>query len=177
MKTSKISLVAVLALSLTLGLAASSMARPGGGMGGGMGGGKCLMNLTPDQAGKFFDLKEKFHSDTAPLRKQMMVKHAELAALKKAEKPDQAAITAKQAELKALWTQMKEKRTAFQAEAGKISPDLAKGFGRGMRGGMGHGRGMGPEGCPMVGPDGKVPANCPMVAPGAPPAPAAPAKK
>ena len=35
MKTSKISLVAVLALSLTLGLAASSWARPGGGMGGG----------------------------------------------------------------------------------------------------------------------------------------------
>jgi len=33
MKASKISLVAVLALSLTLGLAASSMARPGGGMG------------------------------------------------------------------------------------------------------------------------------------------------
>jgi Spy/CpxP family protein refolding chaperone len=172
MKTSKISLVAVLALSLTLGLAASSWARPGGGMGGGMMG---AMNLTPDQAGKFFDLKEKFHNDTASVRKQMMIKHAELAALKKAEKPDQTAITAKQAELKALWTQMKEKRTAFQAEAGKISPDLAKGFGPGMRGGMGHGRGMGPDGCPMAGPGGKAPADCPMVAPGAP-APAAPAK-
>ncbi len=168
MKTSKISLVAVLALSLTLGLAASSMARPGGGMMG-------AMNLTPDQAGKFFDLKEKFHNDTASVRKQMMIKHAELAGLQKAEKPDQAAITAKQAELKALWTQMKEKRTAFQAEAGKISPDLAKGFGPGMRGGMGHGRGMGPGGCPMVGPGGKAPADCPMVAPGAP-APAPPAK-
>ena len=107
----------------------------------------------------------------------MMVKHAELAALQKAEKPDQAAITAKQAEIKALWDQMQEKRTAFQAEAGKISPELAKGFGRGMRGGMGHGRGMGPGGCPMVGPGGgKVPADCPMVAPGGAPAPAAPAK-
>jgi zinc resistance-associated protein len=172
MKTSKISLVAVLALALTLGLAASSMARHGGGMGGGHG----MMNLTPDQAGKFFDLKEKFHNDTASVRKQMMINRAELAGLQKAEKPDQAAITAKQAEIKALWAQMKEKRTAFQAEAVKISPDLAKGKGRGMRGGKGHGRGMGPEGCPMVGPDGKVPANCPMVAPGAP-APAAPAKK
>ena len=109
------------------------------------------MNLTPDQAGKFFDLKEKFMNDTAAVRKQMMVKHAELAALQKAEKPDQAAITAKQAELKALWDQMKEKRTAFQAEAGKISPDLAKGFGRGMGRGMRHGGGMGPGGCPMVG--------------------------
>jgi Spy/CpxP family protein refolding chaperone len=173
MKKSKISLVAVLALSLTLGLAAASLAGPGGGMGCGMMG---AMNLTPDQAGKFFDLKEKFHSDTASVRKQMMVKRAELGALQKAEKPDQAAITAKQAEMKALWTQMQEKRTAFLSEAGKISPDLAKGFGPGMHGGMGRGRGMGPGGCPMAGPDGKAPAGCPMVAPGAPPAPAAPAK-
>ena len=146
MKTSKISIVVVLALALTLGLAASSWAGPGeGGKGGGMWGGKCAMNLTPDQAGKFFDLKEKFHNDTADLRKQLMVKHAELAALKKAEKPDQAVIDAKQKELKALWDQMKEKRTAFQAEATKISPDLAQGFGRGMGGGKGHG------GCPMGG--------------------------
>ena len=172
MKTSKISLVAVLALALTLGLAASSMARPGGGMGGGMMG---AMNLTPDQAGKFFDLKEKFHNDTAAVRKQMMVKHAELAALKKAEKPDQAAIDAKQTELKALWAQMQEKRTAFQAEAGKISPELAKGFGPGKGGGMGHGKG--PACCPMGGPgDGKAPADCPMVPPAGAPAPAAPAK-
>ncbi len=84
----------------------------GGGMGCGMMG---AMNLTPDQAGKFFDLKEKFRTDTAGMRKQMMVKHAELAALQKAEKPDQAAIDAKQKELKALWDQMQEKRTAFQA--------------------------------------------------------------
>src|SRR5665811_2044530 len=127
MKTSKISLVVALALSLTLGLAAFSYAGPGGGMGGGKGCGMMgAMNLTPDQAGKFFDLKEKFHNDTSAVRKQMMVKHAELAALQKAEKPDQAAITAKQTELKALWDQMKEKRTAFPAEAGKISPDLAQ---------------------------------------------------
>ncbi|HZK13168.1 MAG TPA: periplasmic heavy metal sensor, partial [Desulfobaccales bacterium] len=137
-----------------------SWARPGGGMGGGKMG---AMNLTPDQAGKFFDLKEKFRNDTAATRKDMMVKHAELAALRKAEKPDQEAIDAKQKEVKALWDQMKEKRTAFQAEAGKISPELAKGFGRGKGGGMGHGRGMGPGGCPMV-------------TPGGAPAPAAPAK-
>ena len=167
MKTSKISIVVLLALTLTLGLAAYSWAGPGGGGNGwGM---KGAMNLTPDQAGKFFDLKEKFRNDTADLRKQMMVKHAELAALKKAEKPDQAAIDAKQKELKALWDQMKEKRTAFQAEAGKISPELAKGCGRGMGGGMGHGRGMGPGGCPMVTPGGGP-------APSGTPAPSAPAK-
>ena len=144
MKTSKISIAVVLALALTLGLAASSWAGPDGG-----GKGCCMkgaMNLTPDQAGQFFDLKEKFHSDTAAMRKAMIVKHAELAALQKAGTPDQAAIDAKQKELKALWDQMKEKRTAFQQEAGKISPELAKGFGRGM----GHGWGMG-GGCPAGG--------------------------
>jgi zinc resistance-associated protein len=177
MKTSKISLVAMLALAMTLGLAASSWARPGGGMGGGMGCGMMgAMNLTPDQAGKFFDLKEKFKNDTAATRKQMMVKHAELAALWKAEKPDQAAITAKQKEINALRDQMQEKRTAFQLEARKISPELARGFGPGMGGGMGHGRGMGPGGCPMVGPGGgKAPGCCPMAPSGAP-APSAPAK-
>ncbi|PIU54383.1 MAG: hypothetical protein COS90_01075 [Deltaproteobacteria bacterium CG07_land_8_20_14_0_80_60_11] len=161
MKTSKISIVMLLALTLTLGLAASSWARPfGGGMGCGMMG---AMNLTPDQAGKFFDLKEKFRNDTAAARKQMMVKHAELAALWKAEKPDQAAITAKQKEVNALRDQMQEKRTAFQLEARKISPELAQGFGRGMGRGMGHG------GCPMVGPGGGM-------GPGAGPGPGAPAK-
>jgi len=168
MKTSKISLVAVLALALTLGLAASSWARPGGGMGGGMGCNMGAMNLTPDQAGKFFDLKEKFRNDTAAARKQMMVKHAELAALWKAEKPDQAAINAKQKEVNALRDQMQEKRTAFQLEARKIAPELAQGFGRGMGRGMGGG-GMGHGGCPMVGPGGGM-------GPGAGPGPAAPAK-
>ncbi len=168
MKTSKISLAVVLALALTMGLAASSWARPGGGMGGGMGCGMMgAMNLTPDQAGKFFDLKEKFHNDTVQARKQMMIKHAELAALWKAEKPDQAAITAKQKELNALRDQIQEKRTAFMIEARKISPELGRGFGRGMGQGKWHGRGMGPGGCPVAGPGG-----CPLVTPGGAKAPA-----
>jgi zinc resistance-associated protein len=183
MKTSKISLAVVLALALTLGLAASSWARPGGGgmgcgMGGGMGCGMMgSMNLSPDQAGKLFDLKEKFRTDTAAARKQMMVKHAELAALWKAEKPDQAAITAKQKEINAVRDQMQEKRTAFMLEARKIAPELAKGFGRGMGHGMGRGMGgpggMGPGGCPMVGPGGGAGPGGP--GPGGPP-PVAPAK-
>ena len=136
MKTSKISVVVLLALTLTLGLAASSWARP---FGGGMGCGPGAMNLSPDQAGKFFDLKEKFRNDTAAGRKQMMVKRAELAALWKAEKPDQAAITAKQKEVNALRDQMQEQRTAFQLEARKISPELAQGFGRGAAWARRHG--------------------------------------
>jgi zinc resistance-associated protein len=152
MKTSRISVVVLLALTLTLGLAASSWARPfGGGMGGGMMG---AMNLSPDQAGKLFDLKEKFRNDTAEVRKQMMVKHAELAALWKAETPDEKAIVAKQKELTALRGQMTEKSVAFRLAARKIAPQLAQG--RGMGWGMGHGGGMGPGGCPMVGPGGAM---------------------
>ena len=88
----------------------------------------------------------------------MMVKHAELAALWKAEKPDQAAITAKQKELNALRDQMQEKRTAFILEARKIAPELGKGFGRGM----GHGMAA-----------AWVLAAAPWLAPAAAPAPAA----
>jgi zinc resistance-associated protein len=151
MKVSKMSLVVLLTLALTVSLAASSWARPwGGGMGCGMMG---AMNLSPEQSGKLFDLKQKFMNDTADVRKQMMVKHAELAALWKAETPDEKAIVAKQKELNAVKGQMQEKSVAFRLEARKSAPQLAQGFGPGMGRGMrGHGMGMG--GCPMVGPGG-----------------------
>jgi Spy/CpxP family protein refolding chaperone len=146
----KISLRLVLALALSLGLAASVWAQP---MGKGKGQG---MNLTPEQAGQIFDLKEKFHADTVGLRKQMMVKEAELAALWGAEKPDQSAIQAKQKELNVLRDQMQEKMTAIQFEVKKIAPDYD--MGRGMSEGMGHGPGksMGPGPGGGMGP-GKVP--------------------
>ncbi len=142
--TRAVGLIPLLALALSLGLAASVWAQP---MGKGMGQGPGMMNLTPEQAGKIFDLKEKMHADTAGLRKQMMVKHAELAALWKTEKPDQTAIQAKQKELNALRDQMQEKMTAFRLEAKKIAPDCDMGMGMGM--GMGccmgpGGMGMGP---------------------------------
>ena len=147
----KLSLLLVLTLALSLGLAASVWAQP---MGQGMGPGPGMMNLTPEQAGKIFDLKEKMHADTTGLRKQMMVKHAELAALGKAEKPDQNAIQAKQQELNALRDQMQEKMTAFQLEAKKIAPDFNMGMGMGMGpgSGMGPGPGMGMGKCPGAGP-------------------------
>ena len=143
-KSGKLSLLLALALALSLGLGASVWAQP---MGKGMGHGPGMMNLTPEQAGKIFDLKEKMHTDTAGLRKQMMVKHAELAALWKAEKPDQAAIQAKQKELNALRDQMQEKMTAFRLEAKKIAPqcDMGMGMGHGCCMGQG-GMGMGPAG-------------------------------
>ncbi|MFZ5449245.1 MAG: Spy/CpxP family protein refolding chaperone [Thermodesulfobacteriota bacterium] len=160
MKARKMSLVVLLALALSLGLAASSWARPwgggmgmGDGMGCGMGCGMMgAMNLTPDQAGKLFDLKQKFMNDTAEIRKQKMVKRAELAALWKAEKPDEKAIIAKQKELNALRGQMQEKSVSFHLEARKIAPELGYGFGPGRGRGMGgFGGGMGHGFCPMVG--------------------------
>jgi len=135
-KAGRISLLLVLTLALSLGLAASVWAQPEGkGMAPG------IKTLTPEEAGKIFDLREKLHTDTAALRTQMMVKHAELAALWAAEKPEESAIQAKQKELNALRDQMQEKMTAFEFEAKKIAPSYHVGMGRGM--GMGEGYGMG----------------------------------
>jgi Spy/CpxP family protein refolding chaperone len=145
MKSEKLSLLLVLGLAVSLGLAASVWAQP---MGKGMGQGPVMVNLTPEQAAKIFDLREKMYADTVELRKQGFVKHAELAALLKAEKPDQTAIQAKQKELEALADQMQKKMAAFQSEAKKIAPDFDMGMGMGM--GPGPGKGMGK--CPGAGP-------------------------
>ena len=140
-KSGKLPLLLVLALALSMGLVASVWAQP---MGKGVGHDPGMMNLTPEQARKIFDLNEKMYADTASLRMQMMVKHAELAAMLKAEKPDQNAIQAKQKELKALGDQILEKMTALQSEAKKIAPDFDKGMGMGP-GEMGKGK------CPDAG--------------------------
>lgn len=141
------------ALVLNFGLAASSWAQPMGKgmMGKGMGHGRgMMMNLTPDQAGKLFDLKEKFHNDTASLRKDMLIKRLEMRDLWKAEKPDQNAILAKLKEINALRDQLSVKMVTFRLEAKKIAPQFGMGMGMGM--GRGHGFGMG-GGCGM-GPGG-----------------------
>ena len=59
------------------------------------------MQMTPDQAAKAFDLRQKFMNDTADLRKQMMVKQAELGELWRAKDPDKAKVAAKQKEVNA----------------------------------------------------------------------------
>jgi zinc resistance-associated protein len=173
MKTGKKVTLWLLALALVMSLgAASAWARGPMGMGGGMGMG-CgpgMMNLTPEQAGKLFDLKEKFRTDTASLRKSLMTKRLEMKALWKAANPDEKAIIAKQKEISALRDQMMEKMVPFRLEAKKIAPQA--GFGRGM--GMGHGGGMGMGvGCGMgpgggmgMGPGGGMG----MAPPAAPPA-------
>lgn len=151
MRKGKKTMLLLLALSLSLGLAAAGWAGGPMGMGGGMGG----ANLTPEQASALFDLKEKMHADTAGLRKQMMVKRAELGALWKAENPDQNAILAKQKEINALREQMQQKMVAFRLEAKKIAPNatFGRGMGHGMGGGCGPGGGMGPGMAPPAPPE------------------------
>lgn len=141
MKKGKLSLVLLLALSLSLTMAASSWARP-------WGCGPGAMNLTTEQAGQLFDLKQKFMNDTASLRKEMMLKRTELAALWRADNPDEKQILAKQKELNALREQMQQKSVAFKMQARKICPQGPMGKGQGAGMGMGGPGGMGMAMCP-----------------------------
>jgi zinc resistance-associated protein len=142
MLTKGLPVMLMLMLVLVLGLSTAAWARP---FGHGHGRGH-MMNLTPEQAGQLFDLKQKFMNETATQRKAMWVKRAELRALWKAENPDPKQIVAKQKELNAVREQLLEKSVAFRLQARKICPQIGKGLGKGHgRGaGMGPGMGMGP---------------------------------
>jgi zinc resistance-associated protein len=138
---SKLTRLLILALVLSLGLAASAWAGPWGrGCCGGWGGGA---PLTPEQSTQLFNLKQKFYNDSADLRRQMVQKRAELAALWQAASPDQAKIAAKQKELNALRDQLQQKGLDFQMQARKIAPGAAMGPGPGMGGKWGMARGWG----------------------------------
>ncbi len=137
----------MLFLALVLSLSTAAWARPFG----------CgHMNLTPEQAGQLFDLKQQFMNDTASIRKAMWMKRAEMGALWRVENPDAKLIQAKQKEISALREQMQEKMVAFRLQARKICPMGGKGMGMGPGMGMmgmgmammgdGPGMGMGP-GC------------------------------
>ena len=77
----------ILFLTLVVSLVGTTSAFAWWGMDGGKRGwhrgGKrwLMMNLTPEQAGQMFDLRQKFMNDTADLRKEMMVTGVELAQL------------------------------------------------------------------------------------------------
>jgi zinc resistance-associated protein len=122
----------------------------GPGNGKGHGRGMMGMQMTPDQAAKAFDLRQKFMNDTADLRKQMLVKRAELGELWRAKDPDKAKIAAKQKEINALRDQLQEKGTAFKLDMRKEFPTMVGG--------------PGGAGCPMMG-GGKGPGAGPIVPP------------
>ncbi len=124
------------ALGLSLGAVNPAWAR-GGGWG-------CMnANVTPEQSAQLFDLRQQFMNDTARLRKQMMVKRAELAALWRSETPDQNQIQAKQQEVNALRDQFQAKRTAFRLQNQQLCPQAGMGMGRGGGRGMAMGQGGG----------------------------------
>jgi Spy/CpxP family protein refolding chaperone len=138
----------ILLLTLIVSLVGATSAFAYKGKGGSRMGQRGLyMNLTPEQAGQVFDLRQKFMNDTAEVRKHMLVKRAELAQLWKAEKADEEAILAKVKELSALKAQFMEKAVAQRLALSKIVPQ-AKGpcpmLGPGM--GPGFGPGFGPGG-------------------------------
>ena len=137
----------ILLATLIVGLVGASSAFAFKGMGGGMGHGmgmRWMMNLTPEQAGQVFDLRQKFMNDTAELRKGMMIKRVELAKLWKAENPDEQAILAKVKELGALRNQFMEKAVAQRLAMRKIVPAAMGGCPMMGPGGMGPGHQMGP---------------------------------
>jgi zinc resistance-associated protein len=126
MKT-KAMVMVLLVMGLCLSLALTASANPWGmkahGFHRGHWGhwGRCA-NLTPEQAGKLFDLRQKFLDDTASLRKEMVVKRAELRALWRAEKPDQKQILAKLKEIDAVKAKLQEKYVPFRLAIREILP-------------------------------------------------------
>jgi zinc resistance-associated protein len=143
----KSQLLLIMTLAFSLGIASFAWAGPGmsggcgmgpGMMGPGMGHGMGMMNLTPEQAGKAFDARLKFMNDTAELRRQMLVKRADLRELWQAKEPDKAKIEAKQKEINTVRDQLQEKATAFKLEMRKQFPAMAGGQGMGA--------------CPMMAP-------------------------
>jgi Spy/CpxP family protein refolding chaperone len=135
MRFSKTACVLLLAaLTVSLGAVDSAWAQRWG----------CMnANLTPEQSAQLFDLKQQFMNDTAALRKQMMVKQTELAALWQSQTPDQNQIQAKQQEINALRDQLQAKRNAFWAQNQQLFPQggMGRGCGPGRCMAMGQGRG------------------------------------
>jgi hypothetical protein len=77
-------------------------------------------------------------NDTAEVRKQMMVKQAELGELWRAKDPDKGKIAAKQKEINAVRDQFQEKAISYKVDMKQQCPMMGGGKGQGA--------------CPMVPP-------------------------
>ncbi len=124
----------VVAIVLTLAFAGTVLAAGGMGLGKGMGPGCCPMQagagaatLTPEQAAK----QEAFQKETAAQREKIYKLHQEMWSLRNQQTPNWDAVNAKHQEIFTLKTDLMKK-----AQAAGIA-----GYGMGMRGGMGKGRG------------------------------------
>ena len=79
-------------------------------------------NLTPEQVGQLFDLRQKFLDDSASLRKEMAIKRAELRLLWRSENPDEKQILAKLKEINAIRDKLQPKFVALRLEVRKLLP-------------------------------------------------------
>ncbi len=84
------------------------------------------------------DKLDAFQRDTQALRKQMVMKHAEMRALMQSETPDPAAVSKLSGELFDLQAAMQDKAKAAGVEdyiGGPCGMGMGMGMGRGMMGG------------------------------------------
>ena len=114
----------------------------GAGIGKGHGCGMGGMQMTPDQAAKAFDLHQKFMNDTADVRKQMMVKRAELGELWRAKTRTRPRLRPNR-EISALRDQLQEKALSYNSTWKEQCPMMGGGKGQGA--------------CPMVPPALRAP--------------------
>ena len=78
--------------------------------------------ISPGASRKLFDLRQKFMDDSASLRKDMLVKRAELRALWRSDNPDQQQILGKLQEINAVRAKLQEKFVPFRLALRQILP-------------------------------------------------------
>ncbi|MCX8116794.1 MAG: Spy/CpxP family protein refolding chaperone [Desulfobacterota bacterium] len=104
------------------------------------------VDLTPDQKAKLQELRQKFTSETAKLRGELLTKRLELQSLWTNPKADPKAIAEKERELRELQNQMREKGLQHRLEVRQIlTPEQIAGFGFGRDFCPGPGFGPGPK--------------------------------
>ena len=153
-----ITLVMMIALLASAGLAMGQGWGKGPGMGMGYGpysGGARswgpglwgALKLTPEQVEKMRALRDSFFKEKIPLRNELMSRRLELRALWVKTNPDEEKILAKQKEINALRVQLQEKATKNRLEMLKIlSPEQRAQwqlYKSSFRHGRGYGRGCG----------------------------------
>ena len=139
----KIAAAALVLTLATVGIAGIASAR------GGMGGGPCMANCPPMQGQMYQQLDkatqdklDAFQRDTKALRKQIVMKHAEMRALMQSETPNSAAVSKLSGELFDLQAAMQDKAKAAGVDEYIGGPGMGMGMGCGMMGSRGGGRGM-----------------------------------
>jgi len=122
----------------------------GPGFGGGLLG---SLDLTKEQAGQLWQMREKHRNDTQALRYEMFQKGLELRKLYADPKTDEALLLAKQKEINALQQKLADKRAQLRFDERKVlTPDQIKKLNETTGGRPGHGfhgfggRGFGPCG-------------------------------